>query len=90
MIKVHNTHVWLQNGRERGMDRNITAGRNLHFSGIQERNCKCGSYSVNPLSSSLTGWDKEIDIQRTIKLVRTQRPGMVQTEVRVEDDERVK
>ena len=74
--------------KRKGNDRNITAGRSLHFSGI--RNCKCGSYSVNPLSSSLTGWDKEIDIQRTIKLVRTQRPGMVQTEVRVEDDEHVK
>ena len=60
------------------------------YTSEEERNCKCGSYSVNPPSSSLTGWDKEIDIQRTIKLVRTQRPGMVQTEVRVEDDERVK
>lgn len=27
-----------------------------------------------------TGWDNEIDIQRTIQLVRAQRSGMVQTE----------
>lgn len=26
------------------------------------------------------GWDNEIDIQRTIQLVRAQRSGMVQTE----------
>ena len=31
----------------------------------------------------LTGWDNEIDIQKTIQLVRVQRSGMVQTEVRV-------
>ena len=30
-----------------------------------------------------TGWDNEIDIQKTIQLVRAQRSGMVQTEVRV-------
>ena len=30
-----------------------------------------------------TGWDNEIDIQKTIQLVRAQRAGMVQTEVRV-------
>ena len=28
----------------------------------------------------LAGWDNEIDIQRTIQLVRAQRSGMVQTE----------
>jgi len=38
------------------------------------------SPSLNPLS---TGWDNEIDIQKTIQLVRAQRSGMVQTEVRV-------
>ena len=27
------------------------------------------------------GWDNEIDIQKTIQLVRAQRSGMVQTEV---------
>ena len=31
----------------------------------------------------LTGWDNEIDIQKTIQLMRAQRPGMVQTEVKV-------
>ena len=31
----------------------------------------------------LTGWNGEIDIQKVIHLVRAQRPGMVQTEVRV-------
>lgn len=30
----------------------------------------------------LVGWDNEIDIQKTIQLVRAQRSGMVQTEVR--------
>lgn len=29
-----------------------------------------------------TGWDNEIDIQKTIQLVRAQRTSMVQTEVR--------
>ena len=38
------------------------------------------SLSLNPLS---VGWDNEIDIQKTIQLVRAQRSGMVQTEVRV-------
>lgn len=28
----------------------------------------------------MSGWDNEIDIQRTIQLVRAQRSGMVQTE----------
>ncbi len=28
----------------------------------------------------MQGWDNEIDIQRTIQLVRAQRSGMVQTE----------
>ena len=31
----------------------------------------------------LIGWHHEIDIQKTIQLVRTQRSSMVQTEVRV-------
>lgn len=34
------------------------------------------------LVNSLAGWDNEIDIQKTIQLVRAQRSGMVQTEVR--------
>ena len=29
----------------------------------------------------MPGWDNEIDIQKTIQLVRAQRSGMVQTEV---------
>ena len=29
-----------------------------------------------------SGWDCEIDIQKTIQLVRSQRSGMVQTEVK--------
>ena len=29
-----------------------------------------------------TGWDNEIDIHKTIQLVRAQRSGMVQTKVR--------
>lgn len=31
----------------------------------------------------MPGWDNEIDIQKTIQLVRAQRSGMVQTEVRL-------
>ena len=42
-----------------------------------------------PSPFSLTGWDKEIDIHKTVQLLRTQRPGMVQTEVRVADVEHV-
>ena len=29
----------------------------------------------------LAGWDEEIDIQKTILIIRAQRSGMVQTEV---------
>ena len=34
-----------------------------------------------PVVVICTGWDNEIDIQKTIQLVRAQRSGMVQTEV---------
>ena len=41
-------------------------------------------YSLHSLSSScLSGWDSEIDIQKSIQLVRSQRSGMVQTEVSI-------
>ena len=36
-------------------------------------------HSINVVM--LSGWDSEIDIQKTIQLVRAQRSGMVQTEV---------
>ena len=35
---------------------------------------------ISPISIPYVGWDNEIDIQRTIQLVRAQRSGMVQTE----------
>ena len=37
---------------------------------------------INCLPVVTLGWDSEIDIQKTIQLVRAQRSGMVQTEVR--------
>ena len=89
MIKVYIIHMYGYKMEEKG-EWIETLQRGEITLQWDIRSCKCGSYSVNPPSSSLTGWDKEIDIQRTIKLVRTQCPGMVQTEVRVQDDEHVK
>ena len=52
----------------------------------------CEVYPVRNFGQSLflhfpstlpTGWDKEIDINKTIQLVRAQRYGMVHSEVKV-------
>lgn len=50
----------------------------IAYQGIVVTTLQCVFMFVN----SLAGWDNEIDIQKTIQLVRAQRSGMVQTEVR--------
>ena len=42
--------------------------------------CIADMYSYDAVIDLTAGWDNEVDLQRTIQLVRAQRSGMVQTE----------
>ncbi len=57
----------------------IRCGDSCVYDGPNSVGCGSGYVDLCPCS----GWESEIDIQKTIQLVRAQRSGMVQTEVSV-------